>query len=694
MNVRTRLILIGLSIVAALFFLWPTYRYFTLDRTLSQQRTEQDSTAWLKAHPEYMDAKKANRLKLGLDLQGGIYITMEVDIPALLYESAQRDAVDDIFEKVIQATRDEAIRSEEPVIDIFLRHFDEIARPAGRTLLYYYDLGAMQEVTDQAIIRKLRSNVTDAVDQAEEVIRQRIDKYGVSEVSIQKVGGRRIVLELPGVTNEKEVRSLLQTTARLEFKLVKNDAEAAKLFRRIDDLLAQRPDSLNAATGDTTTPNTATTGADTSGSTVASTDTTGGADTSGGVASTDTAGKDTSNPYAGLSQDEQQKKYLANHPFTKYIYTTWKQSADASRPQQIDYEKSFPEGNYYFSATKASIDSIKAILAMPEIKALIPDDRIVAFTAQPEYTPKDGPPIYGVYVLTRDPELTGDVVTDAAPDFDPQTGERMVRMFMNAEGADQWANITGENLKKRVAIVLDSLVYSAPVVQSRIAGGVSSITGMNGPDEANLLAVVLKAGALKAPIKIIEERIIGPSLGADSIRQGVQALIGAAILVVLFMMFYYSFGGVIADLAVLLNLFLVLAVLSGFNATLTLPGIAGLVLTIGMAVDGNILIFERIREELAAGKALKRAVELGYEKAFAAIIDSNVTTFITGAILYIFGSGPIRGFAITLMIGIVMTVFTSVYVTHTVYLIQLQRGTGSMNFGQPKRRREEEPATV
>lgn len=289
-----------------------------------------------------------------------------------------------------------------------------------------------------------------------------------------------------------------------------------------------------------------------------------------------------------------------------------------------------------------------------------------------------------MYVLSAETELTGEVVTDAYPSFNQQDGQPEVIMDMSSDGADKWAEITGANIKKRVAIVLDSAVYSAPTVQTKIDGGRSSISGSKDIKEASLLGIVLKAGALKAPVKIIEERIVGPSLGQDSINQGVSATLFAALLVVLFMIMYYRLGGIVADLAVMLNVLITLAALAAFNATLTLPGIGGLVLTIGMAVDGNILIYERIREEMARGKALKSAVQLGYEKAFTAIIDTHITTLMTGAILFIFGSGPVRGFAVTLMIGILATLFTAVFVTKTVFMVMLERGAQRINFGQAK----------
>jgi preprotein translocase subunit SecD len=405
------------------------------------------------------------------------------------------------------------------------------------------------------------------------------------------------------------------------------------------------------------------------------------------IAKADTAGKkDTSNPYAGLSQEETAKRYQKDHPFSSLLYTTMRTSEDA-QPQQIAYiSDNFPAGEYSFEVAGNMRDQIKHLINRSDVKSIWPEDIVLAFSANPVYTDPKNPDnsVYEMYLVNRDADLTGEVITDASPSFDPQTGKPMVLMQMNADGADAWANITSRNIKKRIAIVLDSAVYSAPTVQNKIAGGSSQITGSRDAKEANLLAVVLKAGALKAPVKIIEERIVGPSLGDDSIKQGINAtLIGAGV-VILFMLLYYAFGGFVADVAVMFNVLITLAILAAFGATLTLPGIGGLVLTIGMAVDGNVLIYERIREELGNGRSIKSAVELGYSKAWHAIIDTHITTFLTGAILYWFGTGPIQGFAVTLMIGIAATLFTAVFVTRTVFMYMLDRGTTSISFGERK----------
>jgi preprotein translocase subunit SecD len=286
--------------------------------------------------------------------------------------------------------------------------------------------------------------------------------------------------------------------------------------------------------------------------------------------------------------------------------------------------------------------------------------------------------------LKAEPELTGEVITNAVATFDPTSNAPMVSMSMNSDGSESWGRITGANLKKRIAIVLDDQVYSAPVVQSKITGGNSQITGMENTEEAHLLEIVLKAGALKAPVQIIEERVVGPSLGEDSIRSGLISFAIATLLVILFMMLYYSTAGLVANFAVVLNIGLIMAVLAAFQGTLTLPGIAGLILTLGMAVDANILIYERVREELARGRSLRSAVDEGFSKALSAILDSNITTAITSAILYFLGTGPIQGFALTLLIGIFGTLFTAITVSRAIIELSLSRGGSHYSFGQPK----------
>ena len=686
-----------LPLIFAVFLLYPSYKAYNLqqEKDVAMQKaakaeTPTDSLQIMEKFQqrygdELTDAKES-ALKLGLDLRGGMYVTLEVDVVKLIEESAQSEAIDETFLKVIQATEEDVETSDEPALDLFLENFNEIARPKGKSLISYFDISDIREPSEEKIVEQLQSNALSAIDQALEVMRQRIDQYGLTEPNIQKQGNRRILLELPGVEDEAQIRKLLQTTARLEFKLVRNNDQIVKAFYNIDEYLAQKR-KRQEKREEITDTKPVIEPADTLQKAVAgeeSSTMTGGE--SGTMTAADTAAIDTTNPYAGLEEDEALAKYQADHPFTSLFSTLFLQGEGrAARYVPIDYAtETFPQGDYLFRISEDSLDKFRAYLRMPEIQGMIPYDLEVLPSAKPEYTAEDGTEVFGIYGVKKDAELTGDVITNAFVDYDPTSNTPMVIMRMNNEGGDRWARITGANIGKRIAIVLDDRVYSAPNVQDRISGGSSQITGMEDTKEASLIVTILKAGALKAPVRIIQERIVGPSLGEDSIRSGITASIIAIFLVILYMAFYYNRGGLVADFAVMLNVIIILAILAAFNATLTLPGIAGIILTIGMAVDANILIFERIREEIDKGRSLDSAKDEGFSKALSAILDTNITTFITGLILFYFGSGPIQGFAMTLMIGILATLFTAIMVSRAIIEMFLTSGTTKFSFGEPK----------
>lgn len=671
-------------LVLAGFLLYPTYRSSDLEKKEASYKDANgnviDSVGYADFITKYGDDIKSNktkRIKLGLDLRGGMYVMLEVDIVKLLEEAASRDAIDDIFTQVIEKTKKETDLDEsQNVLDVFVKNFNSIAKPQGRTLINYYEISG--EISEEKILEKLKKDIDDAVDQAKEVIRQRIDKYGVSEPSIQKQGSRRIVLELPGINKPEEMRQLVQGTARLEFKLVRNNQEIVRAFYKIDEYLAKRTSSkTEASTADTTIAKVDSTKVDSTANATASADT----------AKNDSAlqaakAADTSNPYAGLPKEEVQKRYMQDHPFTTLFISSFIQN---NKQQEISYVKDdFPEGEYFFQIPQSTEEKFNSILNRSDIKRLIPNDLQLLRSAKSSSPPNASNPIYSIFCVKRDAELKGDVVTNARASFDPQTNSPVVMMEMDADGTASWARITGANVNKKIAIVLDEQVYSAPNVIQKITGGNSQITGMQNAEEAHLLEIILKAGALKAPVKIIEERVVGPSLGEDSIHSGLLASGIAFLMVILFMAIYYATGGVVANLAVMINVALIMATLPLFQGTLTLPGIAGIILTIGMAVDANILIFERIREELLRGRSYRGAIDEGFGKAMSAIIDSNVTTFITGLILFYLGTGPIQGFALTLMLGILSTLFTAITVSRAIIEILISRGSGTLSFGQSK----------
>lgn len=637
-----------------------------------------------------LDGAKKNQLKLGLDLRGGMYVTMEVDVVKLIEESAQRESIDDIFNQVLAKTKEDVKTSNEETIDVFLNNFNAIARPKGKTLISYFDVGDIRDASEEKIIEKLKKDAGDAIDQAVEVIRQRIDQYGVSEPNIQKQGTNRIILELPGVENDQQMRALISTTARLEFNLVRNGSEIVRAFGKIDKYLAQKNSGITPAPAvdtaavDTTNP-VEVAKADTS-KTATPKDTTqlAAADTS----KADKSKKDTNDPYKGLSEDQIRAKHTKDHPFTSLFATYYVPAQENANWTPFYYTTDqIPDvGEFNFRITKDSIDRMLEILNRPEIKSFIPLDLKVAIEAKPDQRllKSNNVEVFEFYAVKREPELTGDVIVDASQSFDPTTNAPVVNMSMNDEGSEKWSRITGANLKKRIAIILDDRVYSAPVVQAKITGGRSQISGSTNAEEARLLEVILKAGALKAPVSIVEERVIGPSLGQDSINAGVMASGIAFLFVILYMLLYYNKGGLIADIAVLINISLIIAILTSMKGTLTLPGIAGIVLTMGMAVDANVLIFERIREELAKGRGLRSSIDEGFSKALSAIIDSNITTGITAFILMTLGTGPIQGFATTLLIGIITTLFTGILITRAIIEILISNGANEFSFGQPK----------
>ncbi len=563
-----------------------------------------DSIQYYDSHAKEITEAKLKRIKLGLDLQGGMHIVLQVNVVKMLEDMAKNK--DQTFDDIMKQVQAQVKATDADPLTVLEQEFNQ----RGIRLSRYY--GDIRD-DNSKVMSYLSDQTKTAVDRAMEIVRNRVDQYGVSEPSIQKQGSTRFIVELPGVSNESEVRELLQGTALLEFKLLKPEDLVVKVFQAIDNVLAGKADSLSSA------------------------DTTSASDTTMTAA-----------------------EFAKKHPFFSIVRVNT-QNGDA----------------YVAESDK---DQFNRILERDDVKRVVPSDFEFLFSAKPQVTAQ-GQKFYGLYVVNKTAELTGSVVTDAQAQIDPTTNSPIVTMKMNSEGSREWAQITGANIHKRIAIVLDNAVYSAPVVNSKITGGSSQIEGMANMDEANLLAIVLRAGALPAPVDIVEERNVGPSLGVDSIRNGVTSGIIGLLLIVLFMAFYYRTGGVMADFALLINIFFILGVLAAFHGTLTLPGIAGMILTIAVAVDANVLIYERIREEMATGKTLRASIDLGYSKAFTAIFDANIISLFTGAILYQFGTGPVQGFALTLMIGIVASLFSAIIITRVIFDIMVERGATTINFG-------------
>jgi SecD/SecF fusion protein len=552
-------------------------------------------------------------------------VVLEVDVIQLLDDLAKNK--DDNFRAIVKEIRAQTTTNDESVIPMFGKKFAD----RGIRMSRYY--GNIRDA-DNAILSQLDGETAKAVDRAIEIVRNRVDQYRVSEPNIQKQGTRRIIVELPGVKDEREVQSLLQGTAKLEFRLLRDAEVTYRVMKSIDDFLSGKVEG----------------------------------DTSSGTKAVKNQEKPKDaleellgNNKPAATDTSQEAKVVREHPFFAYVL----------RDPRNPYE------GYVLDKNR---DRVTRLLAREDVQRLIPVDIQFLWAARSELMGSEGNKFYRLYVLKRQPELTGGVIVDARASVNPEDNRPIVNMEMNSEGSREWARITGANVNKRIAIVLDNAVFSAPTVINKITGGRSQITNMESPNEARLLEIVLKAGALPAPVSIIEQRSVGPSLGEDSIRSGLSATAIALVLTVLFMVVYYHTAGATADIALVFNLLFIMGIMAGFSATLTLPGIAGILITIGVAVDANVLINERVREELDGGKTLSAAIDAGYRRAWTAIIDAHVTSFLTGVVLYQFGTGSVQGFAMTLMIGIAASLFSSVVITRVIINIMMSKGVNP-NFG-------------
>lgn len=558
----------------------------------------------LKAEDPSIVKDREKRIKLGLDLQGGMYVVMEVNTAKML-EKLAKDP-DANFKQALRESENEAKLSDKDVVSLLTQKL----KAKGIRLSRYF--GTIREDDDQ-IVSKLKKQSEDAVTRAMEIIRNRVDQYGVSEPSIQKQGSRRIIVELPGIAREEEAKKLLQGSALLEFKLVKEPQYTIPVMQKIDEILAGKI-KVDSTLSDSL------------------------------QAKNDTA-------KAGAKQPKGQQtaeQFAKEHPFF---------SVALINPQSRTADALVKEEN------RSKLD---LMLSRQDVQNAIPNNVEFLYSAKP-IIGQDGAKYFYLYLVNKEAELTGGSITDARANIDPNSSAPEVSMQMNSDGAREWARITGANIHKRIAIVLDGFVYSAPVVNQKIPSGSSQISGMADLNEAKLLEIVLKAGTLPAPVEIMEQRSVGPSLGQDSVQKGFSSALFGYVLVAIFMLFYYQKAGGIAGFSIVFTVLFTLAALAGFQGTLTMPGIAGIVLSIGMAVDSNVLIYERIREELAVGKTMKSAIQSGFASSFSAIFDSNVTNLSTGIILYQFGSGPIQGFAVTLMIGIISSLFSSLVITRVVF---------------------------
>ena len=620
----------GIKVILTLFFLalsgyylYPSVQNFMLNRKLNEMGVEEQEEYRRENLQKIREVKEA-ALNLGLDLQGGMHVTLEVRTDELIRELASD--TDEAFEQVMDVAAERSQSQDISIIEAFVSEFEQ--RDEEARLSRYFrntDAGITRRSSNAEVAQYLTDQANNAIDRAISIIRDRVDRFGVTEPSIQKQGTRRVVVELPGVDDTERVRNLLKGTARLEFHLM---AEPEELQRSLTQIIQYFEETeVEPDTSDTTSVPPVAEAVDAEPAV---------ADTAAGDSAVDASS-------------------LLNQP----------EETEPSNPLLAVMQ---PVGQEVVFGMVSEKDTarVNELLGTPEVREMLPPNVSLVYEANPTGRTEDGLEVYRLLGVRNEIELTGEVITDARVDFD-ELNRSEVTMVMNSDGARTWARLTGANVNKNIAIVLDNYVYSFPTVINRIVGGRSSITGLESREEAQDIVTILMSGALPAPVDIVEERTVGPSLGEASIRAGFISVVIGLLLVALFMIWYYRSAGVVADLALLFNIIFIFGILAAFKATLTLPGIAGIVLTIGMAVDANVLIFERIREEQSTGKTLKAAIEAGYSKAFSAIFDANITTFFVGAILYSFGVGPIQGFAVTLMAGILSSLFTAIIVSRIVF---------------------------
>ncbi|MDP6967065.1 MAG: protein translocase subunit SecD [Candidatus Marinimicrobia bacterium] len=617
-----RLIIIGIVLLLAVYALYPTIKLQLLTPEEKASLTESGALAELE--------KRA--IRRGLDLQGGMHIVLEVDIPTLVDNLASNKNSE--FNDALEAAKEKSVNRELDYIGLFL---DEANTRNLKLKRYYSDFGS----DDSDIATRLEDEATDAINRALEILQNRIDQFGVSEPTIQKQGNRRIIVELAGIQDPNRARALLESTALLEFVLLKNPEITQDMLVRIDKVVkgSEEFDAL-------IDQEVATTGSDTTDTTkvqqerVVDSKEVSLTELFGETAVDDTTEEDTSS----VLVDEQ---LFQERPFSSLLLRL-----------QND-----------LGVQAQNVFAVKKILEMEEVKSILKtgDSRIAWSTERETWSTADGEQesFFRLYHLEASAGLTGGVIQEAIEDL--YNGQPIVRLNMNSEGAKTWSRLTGANVGKRVAIVLDKNVHMAPAIRTKITDGRTQVEGFANMAEAKDIAIVLRAGALPAPVDIIEERTVGPSLGQDSITMGTRSILIGLALVLVFMVIYYRLSGIIAAFALLWNLTLVLSILAMLKATLTLPGIAGLILTVGMSVDANVIIFERIREELMKGKTVKAAIDSGYARALTTIIDANVTTILAALVLMQFGTGPVKGFAIVLFWGIGISMFTAIFTTRTIF---------------------------
>ena len=590
-------------------------------------------------------------ISLGLDLKGGMNVVLELNVADVI-RSLSNNNQDENFNKALDLAYAHQATSQKDFIDLFAEEYKKLDNGARLSAIFStFELKdkITPQSTDAQVVSVLKNELKSAIDNSFNVLRTRIDRFGVVSPNIQRLEtAGRILVELPGVKEPERERKLLQGSANLEFWETYNLPEIYQQLVAADNMLATILKS-----DDTAAEGSETTVTEVVEETVA--DNAAAEATNEADSLLAKLGEDKPEAQAAKSMDE----FAKQHPLFAIL-------------QINQYGGQLASGPVVGIADKKDIAKINEYLNMKQVKDILPRNLSLKWGVKAIDEKEQYFYLYAIKMTNRDgtPALGGDVVTDANADFVQQAGrsEQQVSMAMNAEGAKAWARLTKENIGKAVAIVLDDMVYSAPNVQVEITDGRSQITGHFTPEEAKDLANVLKSGKMAASVHIVQEDVVGPSLGQEAINSGVISFALALILLMIYMCAFYGvIPGLIADGALVLNIFFTMGILASFQAVLTLPGIAGMVLTLGMAVDANVLIYERTKEELRAGKSLSKAIADGYSNAFSAIFDSNLTSIITGVVLFYFGTGPIRGFATTMIIGLFASFLTAVFLTRIVY---------------------------
>ena len=580
-TLRTRLLSILFIFGLGVYALLPSIRYQLLSDDAKNNLSEDELT--------YFESKS---IKQGLDLKGGIYIVLEVDLPQLINTLAKNK--DKKFDTFLEELSEDYKNNSTD----FFTLFEEKALEKDLKLpRYFISYGK----TKDQIIEQLNLQSADSINRIIEIIQNRVDQFGVAEPTIQKQGNNRVIVELAGVQDSERARDLLQSTALLELMIVKDIESTNTIVRQIDNLAAMNIEKTN---------------------------------------------------------DDVDQLFDTNN----------------SDENSLGFSSLLIAVGSDLAISTSNLSKLQNILNQDNVKQVLDATGSLFLTGNSAITLindfGEEEEVYLLYHLVDNAELTGGVIEDAQMRLSQSgvsAGQATVQVEMSNEGSREWARITGSNINKRIAIVLDKKVHMAPVIRSQIFGGGTVIEGMDSIQEAEDIAIVLRAGSLPVPVTIQEERTVGASLGADSVSKGTYSMLVGLLIVILFIIFYYKLSGFIASFAVIWTLILLLGILALLGATLTLPGIAGLILTVGMSVDANVIIFERIKEELRNGKSVRSAIDAGYERAITTIVDANLTTGIAAAVLYQYGSGPIKGFATVLFWGIIVSMFTAIIVTRFIF---------------------------